>query len=172
MTHSMHKKGFTFIELLVYIAIITVLLTMIISLYFALARSRQKQQSTMEVEQQGYAAMSILTQTIRNAQTVSTPSPTASSSSLALVTYTASTSPTVFRLTASSLEITEGSSTPVWLTSPQVVVSNLLFLNLAASTTEGSVRIQFTISHATTSDRYDTNYSTTFYGTATVRNIQ
>lgn len=163
--------GFTFIELLMYIAVVGILLTMVISLFFALARARTKAQSVVEVEQQGYTAMTLMTQTIRNAQGIIAPSPGATSSTTALSTYTASTSPTLFSLASSTLYSTEGSSSPIALTNTQVAVSNLSFQNLAASSTHGSIKIQFTLSHASSS-RSETNYSATFFGSASVRNQQ
>ncbi len=172
MSHYLTRRGFTFIELLLYVAIVALLLVMVINLFFGLGHARMKQQTVAEVEQQGYAAVAQMTQAIRNAKTVSSPTASTASSSLTLSTYTATTSPTTFDLASSSLRVTEGTSTSVYLTSPQVVVTNLSFTNLTASTTEGSVRIQFTISHATSSSRYDSNYSTTFYATASVRNFQ
>lgn len=171
MTVLWRKRGFTFIELLIYVAVVGVLLAMVISLFFALARARAREQSVAEVEQQGYAAMTLMTQTIRNAQGIGSPSPGATSSSLSVSTYTAATSPTIFSLASSTLYITEGSSMPIALTDAQVVISNLTFQNLAASSTNGSVKIQFTVSHASSS-RYETGYSAVFYGSASVRNQQ
>ncbi len=172
MMSRMYKRGATLVELLLYIAIITMLLAMVVSLYFAIAHARMKQQTISEVEVQGLLVINSMTQAIRNALSVTLPATSTTASSLSLVTYTSSTTPTLFATASSTLSITEGSSTSTALTSSQVVISNLTFQNLSASGTLGSIKIQFTMAHATTSGSYDSSYSATFYGAASVHRIK
>lgn len=163
--------GFTLIELVLYVAISATLLGVVMSLYFTLARTQARQQSIAEVEQQGAAALSLLLQTTRNAQFVVSPTPGTASTTLILTTYAAAMNPTVFFVASSTLYVTEGSSTPVALTNSQVVISQLSFLNVAASTTDGSIKVQFMLSYASTT-HYETNYASFFTSSATVRNQQ
>ena len=164
------KEGFTLIELLIYIAISTMLLGTVVSLFFTFGRARSKQQAVSEVESQGASAMNLITQTVRNTEAVLTPSTSATTTSLSVSTAIFSTTPSVFDLANKTLRLTEGISAPINLTNSQVVVTNLSFQNLKGPFTSDSVRIQFTISYATTSNsRFDQNYSATFYDTATLR---
>ncbi|MDO8517732.1 MAG: prepilin-type N-terminal cleavage/methylation domain-containing protein [bacterium] len=166
----MKSRGFTFIEVLISIGIIAVLLVTVVSLYFALAHARMKQQVIAEVEEQGQTAMTLLLNTVRNAHSVTSPTPGTSANSLTLVTYATSTTPTVFSVSASTLFIVEDNGLAIALTSPHVVLSNLTFQNLSNTNTLGSLRVQFTLSYAS-STRQDSNYSTVFYGAATVRRV-
>lgn len=164
----MMRRAFTLVELLVYLAIVSVLLVMVFSLFSSLTRARVRQQAIAEVEQQGYIAMTQITQAIRNAKFVSEPAPGALGQSLVLATYSPTSSTTTFILDGDALYSIDATGT-LPITNTQVLVRNVTFQNLAASTTNGSIKIQFTVYHATTS-RYETNYSATFYGSASVRN--
>ena len=165
------KTGFTLIELLIYMVIVSMLFGSVVSLFLVFTHARAKQQAIAEVETQGSATLALMTQTIRNANTITTPANSATTTTLSVTTYLASTTPTVFDLAGGVLRITEGSNAPIPLTNSQVIISNLAFLNLARSGTYGSVKIQFTTTYATTSKRFDQNYAQTFYGSATVRHI-
>lgn len=165
------KRGFTLIELVIYVAVVGLLFSMIVSLFFAISRARVKGQGVAEVEQQGYAAMEQMTQAVRNAKGINSPAPGASASSLSITTYLSSTSPTVFSLSGGALTETDGVNAAAALTGGQIVVSNLSFQNLAASSTDGSIKIQFTVSQASSTGS-NTNYTATFYGSASVRDQQ
>ncbi|MEI7719737.1 MAG: prepilin-type N-terminal cleavage/methylation domain-containing protein [bacterium] len=170
-TKKSAQSGFTLIELLIYVVITSMLFGTVITVLLTFTHARAKQQAIIEVESQGDAAMTLLTQTVRNANAVTTPSSSATTTTLSVTTYLASTTPTVFDLAGGALRITEGTNAAISLTNDQIIVSNLAFLNLARPNTNGSVKIQFTVTYATTTNRFDQNYSATFYGTATVHHI-
>ncbi len=88
--------GFTLIELLMYVSIVGALLISV-SLFFATTSdARVKNQSISEVNQQGVAAMELITHTIRNADAVTAPAVGATGTTLSLSVPTASKSPTIF----------------------------------------------------------------------------
>ncbi|KKT35654.1 MAG: hypothetical protein UW24_C0005G0002 [Parcubacteria group bacterium GW2011_GWA2_44_12] len=90
------KSGFTLIELLLYVAISSVML-LITSLFLqTLLQSRIKNQTIAEVEQQGLHIMQLITQTVRNAEAITAPAPSASAASLTLDVIPAASDPTVF----------------------------------------------------------------------------
>src|SRR3990167_4758552 len=94
------KSGFTLIELLLYVAISSVML-LITSLFLqTLLQSRIKNQTIAEVEQQGLQAMQLITQTARNAETITSPSQSASDPSLTLDVISFASDPTVFDLSS------------------------------------------------------------------------
>lgn len=92
--HPQH--GYTLIELLLYVAIVSSLLIATVSFFGAMITARVKAQTIAEVNDQGIALMDGITRTIRNATSVSAPSAGASGSSLTLVVPTAGLSPTIF----------------------------------------------------------------------------
>lgn len=90
------SSGYTLIELLLYVTILGSLLTAI-SLYFSTStESRVKNQSIAEVNLQGALLAERITQTIRNADSISSPTTLACSNSLTLVVPTGALSPTIF----------------------------------------------------------------------------
>jgi Tfp pilus assembly protein PilW len=166
------KSGFTLIELVVYIGIAVLLLSLIGSLYIALTQARVKHQIMSEVEAQGLQAMSVITQSIRNADSITTPALAGTGTSLSLATSNIAPvrNPTVFTLSSGLITMTEGTGSAVPLTTPTVVVSGLTFQNVSRANTSGSVKVQFTVGRTVTG-RYERTYSKTFYGSGTVRDI-
>lgn len=90
------QPGFTLIELLLYISIVGGVLIAASSFFAIASEAGIKNQSIVEVDQQGNAAMEYITQTIRNADAINTPAAAGSGGSLSLAVPTASASPTVF----------------------------------------------------------------------------
>lgn len=164
-THSV--KGFTLVEMLLYVLICsTLLLALATSLSFLLG-ARIKNQTITEVNQDGIQVMQLMTQTIRNAKSINTPVLASSSSVLSIKTVSSSYDPTLFTLASGTLSIKEGSGVSVPITNSKIIVSSLLFNNTSASSTDGgSVEINFTLSYATTSGRNEYSYSKTFMGSA------
>jgi type II secretory pathway pseudopilin PulG len=101
-----NQTGYTLIELLLYVALVGILLTSVTFFFGLVADSRVKNQTINEVDTQGQAIMETITQTIRNATSVTTPAIGGSSPSLTLVVPTGSLSPTVFDLSGTALGYT------------------------------------------------------------------
>lgn len=171
--HHLSKKllhnGNTLIETLLYVAVFSLMLAGVSSVYLSAAQSRNRTQSISEVEQQGAFAGRIILQSLRNATAVNTPALGGSSATLSVNTSTPATTPTVFSLSSGRLQVTEGAGSSVFLTGGRVTVSNLIFYNYGNSGTLGSVRYEFTVSSNAGGGRTDYNYQKTFYGAASIR---
>jgi type II secretory pathway pseudopilin PulG len=138
------KKGFTLVELLIYVGISAFLLLAVANLLAFMIYAQTNDRKVAEVAGQGMAAMEVMTQTIRNAAAITSPATGTAAATLSLAGATT----TVFALTASgSLTIAEASGTPVALTSPRLFASGVSFSNLSATGTKGIVRIQFTLGY-------------------------
>jgi Tfp pilus assembly protein PilW len=161
--------GYTLIELLLYIALTSGLLIVTVTFYAVVSDARVKTQAATEVDQQGSFLMSYLTQTIRNATSISTPSSATSGSSLTLVVPTGSLSPTTFALNGTTLQVTEGTGAAVALSNSNVQVSGLTFTNLTRTGTNGMVRVSFTLARTNTAGRSEYSYQQTFTDSAEVR---
>ena len=101
MIHAYHR-GFTLIELLLYTSIVGSLLLAITGFFGLVLESRVKNQTIIEVDQQGMAALERITQTIRNASSITSPSTGATGSSLTLAMPTAGINPTIFDISGGS----------------------------------------------------------------------
>ncbi|MCX6795325.1 MAG: prepilin-type N-terminal cleavage/methylation domain-containing protein [Candidatus Falkowbacteria bacterium] len=163
------KNGFTLIELMLYVAISSVILLLTSLFLSMLLESRVKNQTIAEVEQQGVQVMQIVTQTIRNANAMGTPANGATSTSLSINTILASTTPTLFDLSGGVVRIKEGTGAVIPLTNSDVTVTGLTFYNLSRASTPGIIKISFTISSLNPANRNEYSFSKFFTGAAAVR---
>jgi type II secretory pathway pseudopilin PulG len=168
---ALRQQGYTLIELLLYVAIVGALLTTVVFFFGTVTASRVKNQAIIEVNDQGTAVMDYLTQTIRNATAVTTPTTGLSASSLTLTVPTGSLSPTVFSLTGSApttIQVKEGAGAQVSLTNDDVQISGLTFKNLSRASTPGVVQVSFVIGRVNPSNVNEFDYQKTFTATAEV----
>lgn len=163
------KNGFTLIELLLYVAIVSVLVFTIAALFMLIFQTRVKNQTVASVEAEGDLAIGVITQTIRNASTVTVPAVGSSGASLTLTVSDGTKSPTVFDLSGGRIRITEGAGTAVNLTSSRVNVTLLNFQNLSRSSTPNTVRVTFTADYINSSGRNEYSFTQNFYGSGSLR---
>lgn len=163
------KQAFTLVETLLYISLVAILLTSLVGFVSILQRSREKNQTVTEVEQQGQAIMEIITQTIRNSDSINSPAAGTSAASISLNVYDAADDPTLFALSGSNITIKEGAAATINLNSDKVIVSGLTFRNLSRPGTSGVIRIEFTISHVNPDNVNEYDYSVNFYDSAAIK---
>ncbi len=163
------QTGYTLIELLLYVAITGILLTATTGFFGLVADARVKNQTISEVNDQGVFIMDYLTQTVRNATSITTPITGASGSSLTLVVPTVSLSPTIFSLSGTTLQVQEGAAAAVALSNSKVQVSAFSVKNLTRSGTSGIVQISITLSRVNTAGRNEYDYTQTFTTSAALR---
>lgn len=111
-----HRKstGFTLIELLLYVSIVGGILMTLTGFFTLALESRIKNQTIVEVDQHGQAVLDSITQAIRNATSVTSPTTGTSGNSLTLAMPTAGVNPTIFNLSGGSTNMgyaTDGGST-------------------------------------------------------------
>jgi type II secretory pathway pseudopilin PulG len=164
------QKGFTLVELILYVSICSILLLTISSFLSFLLGARVRSQAITEVNQQGFQVMSMITQTIRNGRSVQVPSMGTSSSTLSITTLNALLNPTVFNLSRTTLQVKEGSKMALPLTNSRIRVSGLTFENVSSgSSTEKIIRISYTIDYINPAGRSEYAFTKAFTGSATIR---
>lgn len=164
------QKGFTLVEMILYVALCSLLLVSISTLLSSLLSARVRSQAINEVNQQGFQVMHLMTSTIRNGRSIQTPSIGATSSLLSVTVVNSIASPTIFNIASGTLRIQEGSGVSVALTNSRVSASALQFQNVSsASTTEKIVKLTFVLSSNNISGRSEYSFSKTFTGSATLR---
>ncbi|KXK26620.1 MAG: hypothetical protein TR69_WS6001000627 [candidate division WS6 bacterium OLB20] len=168
-TTVQRRKGFSLVEVLLYLALTVLIMGTITAVFTQVVETRQRSRTIAEVDQQGAQIMLEITQAIRDAERVNSPTIGTSSSSLSLDLPLSYLSPTVYTLNGSTLQVTEGDAAPVALSSNRIAVSNVTFSNLSRSGTQGTVRIQFTLDYVAGDSSFDQDYSQTYYGSATLR---
>ena len=169
MLKKNQKKGFTLIELMLYVGIISTVVFISSVFLIMLLQSREKNQTISEIEENGVQIMETITQTIRNSEGINSPSSGSSSGSLSLGMTDGSKDPTIFDLSGSTIRITEGSGSSVPLSSSRVELTGLSFKNLSRPNTPGNITVQFTMTHFNPGSRNEFEWSKTFYGSASLR---
>ena len=161
--------GFTLMELLLYVGIASVMLFISSLLLSTLLKSRVKNQTISEVEQQGLQVMQMITRTMRNSETLNAPLLGETGGSLSLNTPDTAEDPTLFYISDDAIVIQEGSGNAIALTNSRVIASDLSFKNLSHTDTPGSVRISFTLTHKNPLNWNEYDFDKTFFAGASLR---
>lgn len=163
------RKGFTLVEILLYVAVAGSIVFSITILFLTTLDSKTHNRTIAEVEQEGIQVMQNITQTIRNASFISSPSQGTSAAAVSLSVPDSSKNPTIFDVSGNTIRVKRGAATAVNLTSSNVIVSGINFSNLTQTGTNGTIRIQFTLTHINPGNKQPYDYSKTFYGSASIR---
>ncbi|MFS8130468.1 MAG: type II secretion system protein J [Candidatus Dojkabacteria bacterium] len=160
------KRGFSLVETLLYIAIMSTVVVALVSFLSVNQNTAARNQTINEVEQNGAQIMQLITQTIRNSTSITGPVVGTPGSTLTLVVSDGAKSPTIFDLTLGAIRIKEGTGTAFSISSNRVTASALTFTNLKPGSQKDSIKIQFTLTYNNSSAKQVFNYTQTFYGTA------
>lgn len=163
------QRGYTLIELLLYITILGSLLGAVAGFYAVTQSTQAKAQVISEVDQQGAMVIEAITHTIRNANGINTPAAGVTSAVASLSMPSAPSNPTIYDVSGTSLRIKQGTATTVLLTSPSVRVTNLAFRNLTRGSTDGALQVSFTLSSTNLSNRSEYSYQKSFTTTVALR---
>lgn len=169
-SHKM-KNAFTLLETLLYFALVGIIMVSIATFLSAIIATESKNEAIFEVDQQAQFAIQRMVDTIRNAESINSPALGTNNSSISLQMAAAGNNPTILSANGTSIEITEGSSAAVPLTTDAVDVTGLTFYNAtdAGSPEAEVVRIEFTLSYNNNLNSGENDFTQTYYATATLR---
>ncbi|MFH1423363.1 MAG: prepilin-type N-terminal cleavage/methylation domain-containing protein [Candidatus Nealsonbacteria bacterium] len=164
-----YKKGFTLIEILIYIAVLTMIILAVLSFLIWAIKSHNKVGAMLEVSDSGYRVMEIITHEIRGAKSVYTP--TSSITQLSLETLR-SLSPgeetgyvDFYLCEGVTLCLKQESGDSIALTPDNIEVSRLEFIQIATS----SVQIDLEINHKNPQNRPEYQASINLISTVSLR---
>lgn len=140
------NKGFTLIEVLIYIAIIGVVVASFVTFAMSIGGSRSKTYAVQEVHANARTALDLISQKIRLADDVVSPSESNWSEGLELDMPSPDANLT-FDVAGGVLNIAEGVGGPVPITSDEVNVSSLSFTNLAPIGERDNIRVKIIIEY-------------------------
>jgi len=169
MKYKNNYNGFTLVELVVYISLVSIMLLGIASFTKIILQTRARNQIIIEVEQQGIQIAQILTHTICNAENITLPVIGSTDSSLTLDVVSTGDDPTIFSLDGNIINIKEGAGNQINLNNSRTEVQDLILQNLSRSDTPGIVKFSFILNYNNQSGRPEYNYSKTFYGSTSLR---
>ena len=158
-------KGFTLIEVLAYIGVLSIVMVVITSFIIWSVHSTNKIKVIRETLYNARRSMEIMTYEIRKAKNIS---PTTTSSHL----YLENTTTTEFYLCGAALTTLcqrKGEADPIYLTSERVEVKNLEFTQIATSTTTPSIQINLKIDYKNPANRPELEASVVSTSTISLR---
>lgn len=169
MTYKNSKPGFSLLEIILYTALASFILVALTLFLGSILEARIKNQTIAEVEQQGIQIMQQITQDIRNAGIINSPSQGISSSFLSIDGTVPANNPAVFDLADNAVTVREGFGQTIRMTSQRIIASNLTFQNLSRTGTPGIIRISFTLSNVNPNGRNEYEYTKTFSTSVSLR---
>lgn len=141
---KLNKKGFTLLETLIYFALLSIILLVVVNLFFIISESSLESTSKSSVEIEGGYVLKRLAFDIRQAESISVPTnPGDSSSSLNLVINGSNYD---YFLDNFVLNLDTGATTPV--TSNSVLVQGVEFTHIAESGGKPTIKVSFTLESA------------------------
>lgn len=162
----MDQRGFTLVEVIIYILIVGLVLGTINMFLVNLLQARANTQSISHIISSARMIQDRLGQAAREASAIQAGSSTfgADPGVLSLDMVDGSIDPTVFSLTADdgSFQVQEGAGSPVPLTGDEVQVTSLIFNDLTGAEDVGIIQVLFTLESANTSGSAFFDYAQSF----------
>jgi len=151
-------RGFTLVETLVYLALLSMALSGFVALGISIANMRNKADAMEETNTDLRLAADTLFREIRLAKSVEIPAKGQSSNILKLIM---SDGMPVFFSTSTEgrLTMTEGTEGGIRVSGPETVFTNLIFTNLGEEGTKDSLKIEMTTAYRNNSGNIIYGYS-------------
>lgn len=142
------SKGFTLIETLIYIAIVSIVMVSFISFALSVSGLRNKNYSVATTQANSRMALEMMTKKIRSAQNVISPSAGLSDNQLMLAMPAGPN--IIFSVSGNRLQMDEVGIGITNITGVRTKISNLTFTNLSAAGERENIRIEFTADYNAT----------------------
>lgn len=137
------NSGFTLVELLIYMGLISILMVFMSQLFGAIFDVKIESEANSAVDQDGRFILSRLIYDIERSAAITTPLNYGSSSTSLVLTIDGVSNS--YSVTGGNLQLANGSGTAN-INSSQTAVSNMSFLKIGNETANETVQISFTLS--------------------------
>jgi len=172
---TMKKRGFTLMEMLVYIGVLAIIVTAISSFFLWAIRSNTKTKVMRETLDNARRAMEIITYEIKEAKSIYTPTTTSTQLSLETIHYLPQGEKTTYidfylcGTASTTLCLKKEFQNPIALTSERVEVKNLSFTQIATISTIPAVQVNLTIDYKNPTELSEYRASINLSSTASLR---
>jgi prepilin-type N-terminal cleavage/methylation domain-containing protein len=163
------RRGFTLVEILLSLSMLSVMVVLLVSMVGTLTQMRETAHAKTILRQDGIRIVELINRIGRNAELVNMPSVQTASSSLSIDIFDTNLSPTIFLVNDGVLTMKKGSSVPVVLNSGMSVVTDFSCTNTSLADTPGSFECALELQYANTSNKGYLNIKETFYAAASLR---
>lgn len=167
------SAGFTLMEILVYIAVLAVIISIVFSFFLWASYSSNKTKASKEVLNSSRRAMEIMSFEIKGAKSIYTPTSGMAQLSLETGRYLPegeNSSYIDFYLCDGRLCLKKEDQDPVAFTSDKVEVKNLEFILISATSTAPSIQISLKIDYKNPKNRAEYQASINTTSTVSLRN--
>jgi type II secretory pathway pseudopilin PulG len=167
--NKLNTKGYTLIEILLYIAVFPVILLSAVGLFYAVTQSLIKTTVIQEVEQQGILIVDQISKSIQSAESINLPAPLNPSDTLQITTGSPSNDSIIYETFDEDLVVNYNGESPIALHNQKVSINNLEFVNLATDESPSSIQYSFTLSYNSESTSTEYSYEQKFFGAGSLR---
>jgi len=167
-----NKAGFTLLEVLIYVAILSLVLLLVSSFIFYLTLSNSQSRADREVGENARRVLEQITYEINGAKSIYTPTTSASQLSLETVNYLPdgeSTTYVDFFICGTQVCLKKESQNPIPLTSDNVQVDLLEFIQVSTNGSQ-SIKINLTVKSKSIINNFQPSIDIT--STASLRSYQ
>lgn len=139
---SRNKRGFTIVELIIYMGILSLILIVMTDIFSSIIDVRRDSEAITVVEQDGNFLLAKLFYDISHAQSIATPATLGATSNTLQITISGVTN--TYSLNSGNLQVVNANGTNV-LNSLNSSISNLTFLRLGNSSGKNTIQLSFTV---------------------------
>ena len=146
----MNNKGFTFVETLIYVLLISGMMVTFINFVISIRDIRNKVHVEQEVQSDARRAINLISMTIKSAKLINVASSTFSINPgvLSLSMNEPTENPTIIDLDSNNiLQIKKGNNLAIPMIGNNLKVSNLVFTDLTGDNLRGNVKIEITVEY-------------------------
>lgn len=159
--------GFTLIEILIYVSIVSLLMTVLIPFAWNVIEGGTKSATEREVFSNARFLSERIKYEIRNATNINS----VSSTQISLANLNPNLNPTIINLSGNNMQIQQGSGSATTLNSQDTKIENLTFTNFTSSDNKTKhIKFSFTVSaNYNAGQRQEFNESTTIESSSEIR---
>lgn len=173
MKSKLKTKGFTLIEVIVYIAVLSIVITTVISFLLWTMQANNKSGAIREVLNNEQRILAVITEEVRSAQSIYTPTTTSTQLSLETMNNIPDGEDMTyedFYLASSTLFLKREEQDPIQLNSDDVLIKNLNFTIVSNTSTYPSVLISFEVDYKNPSNSPQYSASVSVTSSVSMRN--
>ena len=124
--------GFTLVETIIYVALLSIVTSFVMVVFYQLIGSNDQHRNRMEVDSEANFMMQKMVWAIIGASAINSPAINSTGTSLSIDKFNYGQNPIVFDLNSRNLRISKASSTGALLGSPRVFVDTIIFEHVGA----------------------------------------
>ena len=128
-----HQRGFTLIEVVIYIALFSILIGGVVVSAYTILESNGRSQTERGLVQEGNFLLDKINWIMLDCQTINYPLPNTSSTNISIDTWASTTNPYIIETIGNNITIQKGTSTPQVLNNPDYSIENTKFIHIQKS---------------------------------------